>query len=84
MSTDTVTDRPATRGQLRDLAMGFTRFGLSRAAALGYVTCIVGRPVTSRKDITTREASRVLDHLEHHVAPRSAQPLAIERIPRDF
>jgi hypothetical protein len=71
--TDTTATRLATRGQCRELAIAFTRFGLTdRAEALGYCASIVGRPVSSRKTLTTREASAVLDHLEHHVPPRSA------------
>lgn len=68
---DTMTgEHFATRGQLRELAIAFTRFGLDRSGALGYVSCIVARPVTSRKTLTTREASAVLDHLDAHVPPR--------------
>ena len=70
----TATDRLVTRGQLRDLAIALTRFGLTeRPAALGYCSAIVGRPVESRKTLTTREASKILDHLEHHLPPRSSR-----------
>ena len=60
-----MTCRPVTRGQLRDIAIALHRFGLTtRDQALGYCSAVVGRPVASRKDLTTREASRVLDLLE--------------------
>jgi hypothetical protein len=56
---------PATRGRLRDIAIALHRFGLgTRDQALGYCSAIVGRPVVSRKRLTAREASRVLDALE--------------------
>lgn len=70
----TAPDRVATRGQLRDLAIALGRFGLTdRDRALGYCSAIAARPITSRKDLTTREASAVLDHLDHHVPPRRLQ-----------
>ena len=54
-----------TRGQLRDIAIACHRFGLTtRDQALGYCSAVVGRPIASRKELTTREASRVLDLLE--------------------
>lgn len=60
----------ATRGQLRDLAVALQRFGLStRDQALGYCSAVVGRPIASRKDLTAREASAVLDRLESHLRP---------------
>ena len=62
-----------TRGQLRDLAIALHRFGLStRDEALGYCSAVVARPVASRKDLTTREASRVLDLLEGQVSASHA------------
>lgn len=54
-----------TRGQLRDIAIALHRFGLTtRDQALGYCSAVAGRPLASRKDLTAREASRVLDLLE--------------------
>jgi hypothetical protein len=60
-----LSNRPATRGQLRDLAIAAQRFGLaSRDQALGFCSAVVSRPIASRKRLTTREASRVLDALD--------------------
>jgi hypothetical protein len=57
--------RPVTRGQLRDLAIALGHFGLStRDQALGYCSAVVARPIRTRKDLSTREASRVLDLLD--------------------
>lgn len=54
-----------TRGQLRDLGIGLHRFGLSnRDRCIGFCSCVVGRPLASRKELSAREASLVLDHLE--------------------
>ena len=57
--------RPVTPGQLREIAIALDRFGIvNRDQALGFVACVVGRPITSRKSLTSREASAVLDTLE--------------------
>jgi hypothetical protein len=66
MTTPAMSDqRLATRGQLRDLAIALSHFGITeRAEALGYCAAVVGRPIPSRKTLTTREASEVLDHLD--------------------
>jgi hypothetical protein len=61
--------RPVTRGQLRDLAIALHRFGLlTRDGALGYCSAVVGRPIASRKQLSTREASTLLDLLESQTA----------------
>ncbi|MGA3219245.1 MAG: hypothetical protein ABSE77_09265 [Acidimicrobiales bacterium] len=62
--------RPATRGQLRDLAVALARYGLeSREECLTYCAVAVGRPIKSRKDLSTREASSILDALEEGRQP---------------
>jgi hypothetical protein len=62
-----------TRGQLRDLAIALHRFGLTtRDQALGYCSAVVAHPITSRKELTTREASRVMDVLEGQLSDPSA------------
>jgi hypothetical protein len=61
----TPAQRPATRGQLRDIAIALHRFGLeTRQECLAYCSLVAGRPIASRKELTTREASLVLDLLE--------------------
>lgn len=66
----TTADQPVTRGTLLSLIIALNRFGMTnRDQALGCVSCILGRPVTSRKTLTGREASKVLDHLDHHLEP---------------
>jgi hypothetical protein len=63
------TRRPVTRGQLRDIAIALHHFGLStRDQALGYCAAVIGRPIASRKDLNTREASQVLDAIEGQLA----------------
>ncbi len=58
-----------TRGQLRDIAIALQRFGLTtRDEALGYCAAVVARPIASRKEMSTREASRVLDLLESQMS----------------
>jgi hypothetical protein len=55
----------ATRGQLRDMGMAFRRLGLNdRDEIMAYVWLIVGRDIESRKELTAREASLVLDAIE--------------------
>jgi hypothetical protein len=55
----------ATRGQLRDMGMAFRRLGLDeREAIVACIWFIVQRGVESRKELTAREASAVLDGLE--------------------
>lgn len=68
-------NRPATRGQLRSVAILLGRFGLpARDRALGYCAAVVGRPVESRKDLTRLEASNVLDALETHLDRSNNHP----------
>lgn len=55
----------ATRGQLRDMGMAFRRLGLDeRERIVEYVWLLVRREVASRKELSAREASAVLDGLE--------------------
>ncbi|MCU1492086.1 MAG: hypothetical protein JWM85_3491 [Acidimicrobiaceae bacterium] len=63
--------QPAVRGQLRRIAILLNEFGIAnRDQALGFCSAIAGRPITSRKELTAREASHVLDDLELHLANR--------------
>jgi len=58
----------AARGQVRAIAIRQREFGLSnRDQALGYVAAVVGHPVASRKDLSAREASAVLDRLDEQL-----------------
>jgi hypothetical protein len=55
----------ATRGQLRDMGMAFRRLGLdARESIVACIWFIVRRSVESRKELTAKEASAVLDGLE--------------------
>jgi hypothetical protein len=55
---------------LRDLAVALARYGLeSREECLTYCAVAVGRPIKSRKDLSTREASSILDALEEGRQP---------------
>jgi hypothetical protein len=63
--TVTVQPRAATRGQLRSIAIALGRFGIvNRDRALGFCSALVRRPIESRHELTTREASLVLDVLD--------------------
>ncbi len=65
-------DRPALPGQLRRIAILLDAFGLpDRERAIGYCSAIAGRPLTTRKELTVLEASRILDELERRVATLS-------------
>lgn len=59
---------PATKGQLTSLAIRCAEFGITdRERAIGYCSCVVGRSLNSRKELTTREASLCLDVLEDQI-----------------
>jgi hypothetical protein len=55
-------------GKFRDRGMGGTG-ALERGRRLAYCQAVVGRPLTTSKELTADEADRVLDHLD---ADRSA------------
>lgn len=63
-------DRPAPCGTLRSLAIACGALGLNRDASIGFATAVAGRRVKSRKQLTAREASAVLDRLEE-ITPRT-------------
>lgn len=56
--------RPVTPGQLTSLGIELSKLGLSRDAALGYCSAVVGRVITSRRQLSSREASAILDVIE--------------------
>ena len=63
--------RPATPGQLRDLAIALGAFDIhKRDEAIAYCGSIVGRPIEGRRELTTRDASAVLDEFEAHACAR--------------
>ena len=45
-----------------------------RESALLYVADVIGHPVTSRNDLTSAEASKVIDALERDLHPPDAGP----------
>ena len=58
-----------TPAQLRKIGAAMTAAGITdRALALAFVSEAVGRPVTSRNDLTKTEAVRLIDALEDEVA----------------
>ena len=58
-------DRGAvTAKQLKLLAVLLREVGLSRDDAHGYVSALLGRQVSSAKEVTKEEASRIIDHLQ--------------------
>ena len=58
-------DRGAvTAKQLKLLAVLLGKVGLSRDDAPGYVSALLGRQVSSAKELTKEEASRTIDHLQ--------------------
>lgn len=58
-------DRGAvTAKQLKLLAVLLREVGLSRDDAHGYVSALLGRQVSSAKELTKEEASRTIDHLQ--------------------
>jgi hypothetical protein len=66
-------DQPISPGTLRSLVIRFGEFGLTdRAACLGFCAAVLGRVIESRKELTAREASAVLDCLEASLPKRPA------------
>lgn len=70
-TVDPLPDLPAeaadtiTSGQLKNIGRAMTVLGMKdRDAALGFVSGVVGREITSRNDLTRDEASRVIDRLK--------------------
>ena len=74
------TGEAITTGQRRAMFAAFTDAGFNtdaksaegRAARLGYIANVLGREVTSTNDLTTAEASRVLDALREDAAAETA------------
>lgn len=63
-----ITARPAVRGQLRAMEIAFSELGISeREERLRITSWIVNRSLSSSKELTTREASAVLDELERRM-----------------
>jgi hypothetical protein len=52
-----------TNAQIRKMGALMRDAGLDRAGALAYVADTIGHPVTSRSELTVREASQVIDAL---------------------
>lgn len=66
-----------TSSQLRNLGRLCTAQGLTdREEALGVVSSLIGREITSRNDLTKEEASRVIDAFEADIAAREARDSA--------
>jgi hypothetical protein len=77
------TGEAITTAQRRAMFAAFTDAGFGtdaksaegRAARLGYLGQVLGREVTSTSDLTSAEASRVLDALREDATPKSASAL---------
>jgi ribosomal protein S13 len=54
----------ATGKQLKLLAVLMEKVGLGREEAHRYVSALLGRQISSAKDLSKEEASRVIDHLQ--------------------
>ncbi|HEY3559714.1 MAG TPA: hypothetical protein VGL05_19730 [Kribbella sp.] len=62
---DVVEDEPITDAQTRKMAVAMKAAGITdRQDALDYVMSVIGRDVTSRKELTKTEASQVIDALD--------------------
>ncbi len=54
----------ATGKQLKLIGVLLGKVGLSREEAHRYVSALLGRQISSAKDLSKEEASRVIDHLQ--------------------
>lgn len=73
--------RAISAKQVAMLGALMTKAGLTdRDTALAYVADVIGRPVESRKDLTSKEASAVIDALQSDV---DTDPLADQPAPND-
>jgi hypothetical protein len=75
-TTATGRGTPITDAPTKALQASFRDLGIERAERLGIVTGIVARPVKSAKELTSAEASKVLDQLALSKARESASDVA--------
>lgn len=65
-----IAHRPAPNGTLRQLAIAAGVLGLDRSEAIGFAVAVTGRRIVSRRQLSAREASAVLDALEQIIDTR--------------
>jgi hypothetical protein len=64
-----MTDRIATRDQLRSIVVNLSRMGITDRGVAEWCSAFWDRPPTSRVTLTVTEADGVLGYLEQQVTP---------------